>query len=207
MRSDSTSHTDDDDFVDVPSKSSRKREMHALQALGEELVALSGEQLTRLALPDVLDTAVRAAQGFRMEARRRQLQYIGKLMRKIDPQPIRAMLESFKGNSAVDAARLHRLERLRTDLLDDENTLGRIAESWPGADLQMMRTLRRNALRERETGRPPKAFRELFRVLREHDERHVADGTNVHHLHVDHSHAGQTQENGPAGSADFPKGD
>lgn len=175
MRPDSAQPSDDDDFAAAPSKSSRKRDMHALQTLGEELVALNAEQLKRLALPDVLDSAVRAAQGFRMEARRRQLQYIGKLMRKVDPEPIRAMLESFKGNSAVETARMHRLERLRIELLDDENTLGRIAETWPGADLQMLRTLRRNALREREAGRPPKAFRELFRVLREHDEGHSAD--------------------------------
>ncbi len=193
MRSHSAPSADDDEFHSAPSKSSRKREMHALQELGEELVALSADQLTRLALPEALDTAVRAAQGFRMEARRRQLQYIGKLMRKIDPEPIRAMLDALRGDSAAETARMHRLERLRTELLEDEGTLGRIAESWPGADLQSLRTLRRNALRERENGRPPKAFRELFRVLREHDERHAAEHT--------------AQQAGPTGTAEFPNGD
>ncbi|MCK2125112.1 DUF615 domain-containing protein [Thauera aromatica] len=158
---------DEDDFVEPPSKSSRKREMHALQDLGEQLVALPAERLKKVPLPDVLYDAVRAAQGFKMEARRRQMQYIGKLMRKIDPAPIQAQLEIFAGNSAVEVAKMHRLERLRSDLLEDEKVIGRIAESWPGADLQYLRTLRRNALKEREAGKPPKSFREIFRVLRE----------------------------------------
>ncbi len=161
---------DEDDFVEPPSKSSRKREMHALQDLGEQLVALSAERLKKVPLPDVLYDAIRAAQGFKMEARRRQMQYIGKLMRKIDPAPIQAQLEIFAGNSAAEVAKMHRLERLRSDLLEDEKVIGSIAESWPGADLQYLRTLRRNALKEREAGKPPKSFREIFRVLRELQE-------------------------------------
>ncbi|SEF63567.1 ribosome biogenesis factor YjgA [Thauera chlorobenzoica] len=161
---------DEDDFVEPASKSSRKREMHALQDLGEQLVALSAERLKKVPLPDVLYDAIRAAQGFKMEARRRQMQYIGKLMRKIDPAPIQAQLEIFAGNSAAEVAKMHRLERLRSDLLEDEKVIGSIAESWPGADLQYLRTLRRNALKEREAGKPPKSFREIFRVLRELQE-------------------------------------
>ncbi len=158
---------DEDDFLEPPSKSSRKRDMQALQDLGEQLVALSPERLKKVPLPENLHDAIRAAQGFRMEARRRQLQYIGKLMRKVDPAPIQAQLEAFAGNSAVEIARMHRLERLREQLLEDEQTLGSIAETWPEADLQVLRTLRRNALKEREAGKPPKSFREIFRVLRE----------------------------------------
>lgn len=175
MRSDSrhsppSAVQDEDDFVEPPSKSSRKREMHALQDLGEQLVALPAERLKKVPLPDVLYDAIRAAQGFKMEARRRQMQYIGKLMRKIDPAPIQAQLDIFAGNSAAEVAKMHRLERLRSDLLEDEKVIGSIAESWPGADLQYLRTLRRNALKEREAGKPPKSFREIFRVLRELQE-------------------------------------
>ncbi|MCV2219246.1 ribosome biogenesis factor YjgA [Thauera sp. Sel9] len=170
MRSDSRPSHDEDDFVEPPSKSSLKREMHALQALGEQLVALSPERLRKVPLPDTLYEAVRAAQGFKMEARRRQMQYIGKLMRKIDPAPIQAQLDIFNGNSAAEVAKMHRLERLRERLLEDEQTIGAIAEIWPDADLQYLRTLRRNALKEREAGKPPKAFREIFRVLRELQE-------------------------------------
>ncbi|WP_068804386.1 ribosome biogenesis factor YjgA, partial [Thauera phenolivorans] len=117
--------------------------------------------------PENLYEAIRAAQGFKMEARRRQLQYIGKLMRNVDPAPIQAQLDVFNGNSAAEVARQHRLERLRADYLEDEKVLTTIADTWPGADLQHLRNLRRNALKEREQGKPPKAFRELFRVLRD----------------------------------------
>ena len=158
---------DEDDFLEPPSKSRRKREMQALQDLGEQLVALSPERLKKVPLPETLYEAIRAAQGFKMEARRRQLQYIGKLMRKIDPEPIQAQLEIFAGNSAAEVAKMHRLERLREQLLEDEQIIGTIADTWPGADLQYLRTLRRNALKEREAARPPKSFREIFRVLRE----------------------------------------
>ena len=170
MRHHQSDPADEDDFLEPPSKSSRKREMQALQDLGEQLVALSPERLKKVPLPETLYEAIRAAQGFKMEARRRQLQYIGKLMRKIDPEPIQAQLDIFAGNSAVEVAKMHRLERLREQLLEDEQVIGTIAETWPEADLQYLRTLRRNALKEREAARPPKSFREIFRVLRELQE-------------------------------------
>ena len=159
-------HTDENEYAG-PSKSSRKREMEALQDLGRQLVELSTERLRKVPLPENLYEAIRAAQGFKMEALRRQLQYIGKLMRNVDPAPIQAQLDVFNGNSAAEVARQHRLERLRADYLEDEKVLTTIADTWPGADLQHLRNLRRNALKEREQGKPPKAFRELFRVLRD----------------------------------------
>jgi ribosome-associated protein len=169
----------DEEGFEPPSKSSRKREMHALQDLGEQLVALSPERLKKVPLPDSLYEAVRAAQRFKMEARRRQMQYIGKLMRKVDPEPIQAQLDIFNGSSAAEVAKMHRLERLRVELLEDEQVIGTIAETWPDADLQYLRTLRRNALKEREAGRPPKAFREIFRVLRELEEGSAEAGSVV----------------------------
>jgi len=175
MRHHHSDPADEDDFPEPPSKSSRKRDMQALQDLGEQLVALSPERLKKVPLPETLYEAIRAAQGFKMEARRRQLQYIGKLMRKIDPEPIQAQLDIFAGNSAAEVARMHRLERLREQLLEDEQTIGTIAETWPEADLQYLRTLRRNALKEREAARPPKSFREIFRVLRELQEAQDAE--------------------------------
>lgn len=160
-----------DDELRGPSKSSRKREMHKLQALGEALVALSAEQLTKVPMPDALREAVVDARRFtKHEARRRQLQYIGRLMRNIDPEPIQAQLDVFSGASKVEVARQHRLERLRNEFLDDEKRIGDIAAQWPDADLQHLRVLRRNALKERELGKPPRAFRELFRILRDLDE-------------------------------------
>jgi ribosome-associated protein len=151
-----------------PSKSQRKRDMHELQDLGGALVGLSAERLARIDLPDSLRQAVLEAQRLtKHEARRRQTQYIGRLMRDADPAPIRQALATLKGVSSAENALLHQLERLRQRLLDDEAALGEIADALPRADLQRLRTLRRNALKEREQDKPPRAFRELFRALRE----------------------------------------
>lgn len=156
-----------DNPSEKPSKSSLKRAMHDLQALGEELVALSVDQLKKIDLPDDLRDAVRDGQRFTQhEARRRQLQYIGKLMRALDPVPLRAALDEIKGVSAAANARMHALERLRERFLADEGVIGEIAAAHPGADLQHLRQLRRNALKEQQLGKPPRAFRELFRELR-----------------------------------------
>jgi ribosome-associated protein len=161
----------EDDSPEKPSKSQKKREMTALQALGAELVELGRDQLAKIELPEDLRDAVRDAQRFTQhEARRRQLQYIGRLMRDLDPAPISAALDEIKGVSAAATARLHALERMRTRLLEDENALGEIARMYPGADLQHLRQLRRNALKEQEQAKPPRAYRELFRVLRELEE-------------------------------------
>lgn len=158
------------DTLEKPSKSALKRAMSELQALGEALVALSADQLKKIALPDDLREAVRECQRFtRHEARRRQLQYIGRLMRGVDAAPIRVALDDIKGVSAAATARLHALERLRARLLEDESVIGEIAAAHPDADLRHLRQLRRNALKEQQLGKPPRAFRELFRVMRELD--------------------------------------
>ncbi|MGE5467810.1 MAG: ribosome biogenesis factor YjgA [Ignavibacteria bacterium] len=167
----------DSEAPEKPSKTQKKREMTALQALGTELVELGRDQLARIELPDDLRDAVRDAQRFTQhEARRRQLQYIGRLMRDLDPAPIRAALDEIKGVSAAATARLHALERLRARLMEDEAVLGEIARDYPGVDLQHLRQMRRNAIKEQELAKPPRAFREIFRVLRELEEQsHDAD--------------------------------
>lgn len=155
------------------SKSQRKRDMHELQGLGSALVGLSAERLARIEMPDLLRSAVREAQRItRHEARRRQMQYIGRLMRDTDATPIREALDALNGTSAAENARLHKLERLRERLLEDESVLAEIAAEFPGADLQRLRALRRNTLKEREQAKPPRSFRELFRVLRDLTESH-----------------------------------
>jgi ribosome-associated protein len=151
-----------------PSKSQRKRDMHDLQELGSALVELSAERLARIDMPDLLRGAVQEAQRITShEARRRQMQYIGRLMRDTDAAPIREALDALNGASAAENARLHKLERLRERLLEDEAVLAGIAAEFPGADLQRLRALRRNTLKERELAKPPRSFRELFRALRE----------------------------------------
>lgn len=168
-----------DEEFDGPSKSQLKRDSAALQDLGRELAELGKERLAKVPIDEDLRDAVKDYQRFTAhEAKRRQLQYIGKLMRNVDPEPIRAALDAFKGVSAVETAKMHRLENLRTKLLEDEKTLHGIAEAHPGVDLQQLRVLRRNAIKEKEQNKPPRAYRELFRVLRELEEggADTADG-------------------------------
>lgn len=164
-------HPDEAPADEIVSKTRRKQAMQALQDLGEQLVALSAGQLKKMPLTDTLFSAIAEAQRFtrKDEALRRQMQYIGKLMRSVDHAPIQAQLDVVRGLAASEVARQHRLEQLREVLLADEKTVERIVRDWPGADIQYLRTLRRNALKEREQQRPPRAYREIFRVLRELD--------------------------------------
>lgn len=153
---------------DGPSKSQRKRESTALQDLGEELVALSKERLAKIEMPERLKDAILEAQRITAhEGRRRQMQFIGKLMRTAEVEPLRAAVDEVKGASAASTARQHRLEALRTKLMADESGFKQLAEDYPTADIQRLRQLRRNAIKEAEQKKPPKSFRELFRELRE----------------------------------------
>ena len=154
------------------SKTQRKHAMEELQSLGEALAALPTERLKKIDIPDDLRDAVSTAQRMTRhdEAKRRQMQYIGKLMRKVDIEPVRAALEEARGDSASETARLHRLERLRSELLADEKVLQEIATHYPAIDLQHLRSLRRAALKEQEQDKPPRNFRAIFQLLKEADQ-------------------------------------
>jgi ribosome-associated protein len=154
-----------DDFA---SKTQQKRAMQDLQALGVALVGLSDAQLAAVALPERLAAAVADARRMSQHgAKRRQLQFIGKLMRSIDPEPIREQLAALRGQSVRAAAQLRRLEDWRTRLLEDDDALTAFAQEFPAADLQALRTAIRNARREQAGAKPPRAYREVFRLLRE----------------------------------------
>ena len=153
---------------DVVSKTRRKREMHELQALGAALVALSEAQLADTPLDETLRAAVLEARRIKShEARRRQMQYIGRLMRDVDAAPIRARLDELSGLSSQASVRHRRLEALRERLMGDDAALTDFAAEHPSADLQALRALIRNARKEQKQGRPPRAYRELFRFLKE----------------------------------------
>lgn len=164
----------EEDFTEStsrPSKTKKKEAMHELQDLGAELIELSVGQLKRMDLPEDILAAVRECQKMTAHgARRRQMLYIGKLMRNTDDEPIRAGLALVRGESTTETNRLHRLERMRTRLVEDETFLAEIAATWPGVDLQHLRQLRRNAVKEQETNKPPKNFRAIFQVLQELDK-------------------------------------
>jgi len=150
------------------SKSQRKREMLALQDIGQQLVELGAQQLARLNLPTPLLEAVLAAKRItKFGGLRRQMQYIGRLMREVDAGPIRAQLDAWNGASAGETARLYVIERWRTRLVEDERALLEFLAECPHADSRRLRSLIRNVKREAEAGKPPRSFRELFREVRE----------------------------------------
>jgi ribosome-associated protein len=149
------------------SKTRRKREMLALQELGVELAGLGDEQLAALDLPDVLrDAVVQARRITRFEARRRHFQYIGKLMRNVDPEPIRAMLDERRARAHGQDAALRRVEAWRERLLTDRDGLAKLLAEHPDADASRLRALIDSARRERAEAQPPHSSRELFRALR-----------------------------------------
>lgn len=150
------------------SKTQRKRESHSLQDIGEELVALSADRLAQMDLPpNLLEAVLDARRISKFGALRRQMQYLGRLMRDVDPAPIREKLDAWKGQSAEATARIHLIERWRDRLLKDDQAMADLAAGHPGADLQRLRTLVRNAQREAAAGKPPKSYREIFQALRE----------------------------------------
>ncbi|MBY0473577.1 MAG: DUF615 domain-containing protein [Nitrosomonas sp.] len=152
----------------APSKTQRKKDMHALQEIGEQLVELDPKKLTEFDLPEILKDAIQQARSIQKHgARRRQLQYIGRLMRDVDALPIQQKIDSWRQVSVHQTARLHQLERWRERLLSEEHALTEFAQQYPAADLQRLRLLIRNAHKERAADKPPKSFRLLFQELQE----------------------------------------
>lgn len=163
---------DDDDGTGRPSRSAQKRESHALQNLGEQLLELPAGHLADLTMPDRLREAIADCKKMKLgEGRRRQMQFIGKLMRDVDPEPLREAVAAFQLGHARNALALHQAERWRNDLIqDDKDAVPRWMADHPDSDVQRLRTLVRNARKdaaatpEQRNGR---AFRELFQFIKE----------------------------------------
>ena len=169
MQADDHDDYDDDfDGLEEKSKSQLKREMHALQELGEALVKLSDKELKKIPLPEELVDPIMLARRITANSgKRRQLQYIGKLMRSVDPAPIQAQIDAFNGVSAAENAKLHQAEKWREKLIADNEALTLFLNNYPDSDATHLRQLIRNARDEAARSKPPKAFREIFKVIRE----------------------------------------
>ncbi len=162
----------DEDDPDTPkSKSQRKREVTALQDLGTALEALPKERLAKVPLPETLADALREARRVTShEGKRRQMQYIGKLMRALtddEVEAIRSVLATFVGASKAETARLHAIERWRDRLIADDGAITEFIAAHPDTDVQALRTLVRNARKEAQQSKPPKSSRELFQMIKQ----------------------------------------
>lgn len=170
---DYTNKSEADEELLPPSKSALKRQMTALQELGESLVALSDKQLQNIPIKeDQLKTAIAETKRISSNsARRRHMQYIGKLMRNIDPAPIEAALGALYASRQANTDSFHELE-IQRDLILTEGDKGiqQVMERWPMAERQQLRQLLLQHQREQQNGKPPAASRKLFRYLRELQE-------------------------------------
>lgn len=155
---------------DRPSKSQLKREMTALQKLGEILVEAPRDRVKKVPMPeDVLEAILACQQITSHEGRRRQMQYVGKKMRTLtedEVATIQKAVDSWRGASKAETAALHAIERQREKLLADDAALTALRDRHPGIDLQQLRTLIRNARKEQAEHKPPKAYREIFQILK-----------------------------------------
>jgi ribosome-associated protein len=174
-----------DEEYDGPSKSQVKRDMLALQKLGEQLVAEPKDRIMRVPMPDEVRTAILDSQRIKgHEGRRRQMQFVGKMMRSLNEEQIaaiRKVMDGWKGQSKAETAAMHALERQREKLLANDQALTDLIAQYPAIDAQHLRTLIRNARKEQEQSKPPKAYREIFQILKalqlpsntvEHDDEH-----------------------------------
>lgn len=156
-----------------PSKTRRKAESHDLQALGVALLEMSDTHLAELGLDEPLLDALRAHRRIRShEARRRQMQLIGKLMRSADVEPVRRAVAEMQLGRAHDALALHRAEHWRAELIAADDAMTRFADEHEDVDLQQLRTLVRGARKDQSLApeqRSGRAYRELFQFIREHE--------------------------------------
>ncbi len=159
----------DEDELEIISKSAQKRETHQRQAVGQSLVELTAAQIKRMDLPEDLREAVLTAQTMPQRgARKRQLQFIGKIMRNVDPEPITQQLADLKGESSLAIQRQHQAETWRERLLSDGNdALTEFMSEFRSAESQRLRQLINSAQQEAKAEKPPRAARELFRYVRD----------------------------------------
>ncbi|MBA2690369.1 MAG: DUF615 domain-containing protein [Burkholderiales bacterium] len=156
------------DEADFTSKTKRKTAMLDLQALGEELISLPENRLAVLPLPENLLHAIHEAKRMnRHGALKRQRQYIGRLMRDIDPGPLREALDNWRRQSGATVAVQHLAERWRDRLIGGQEESTMFAEEFRAADLPRLRQLIRGARQEQAEGQPPRKYRELYRAILE----------------------------------------
>ncbi len=158
--------------AELPSKSQRKRDALAVRSLAAELIDLPNARLQQVPLDEDVRQAVRETRQIRSNiARKRQLQYVAKLLRHEDLEPVAEALEAMRGEARQLTARHHRAEGWRDHLLaGGDPALSGLIAACPDIDPQSIRQCLRAAAREARDGKPPAAARRLFRLLREYDE-------------------------------------
>ena len=166
------SESDAPGLLERPSKTRMKQASHALQDLGEAVVAMPDDRIDGLEIAEQLLDAIRTYKKTRThEGKRRQMQYIGKLMRVHDVEPIRQAVTDLQLGRAKDSLALHQAERWRAELVDDDAATTRWTAEHPGTDVQQLRSLVRAARKDAALApeqRSGRAYRELFQFIKQH---------------------------------------
>ncbi|HJL60784.1 MAG TPA: ribosome biogenesis factor YjgA [Pseudomonadales bacterium] len=162
------SEPEDDEFNERPSKSQRKRDVKAITDLGEKLMMIPQTQLDQLPYPKIVEAIRKGKKINKGNARKRQLQYIGKLLRKVDLQEVHELIDRFDTSSRAHVLQFQQLETWRELLIkQDKAVMGEILHQLPDIDIQHLHQLVRNAVREADEHRePPIHFRKLFQYLK-----------------------------------------
>jgi len=163
---------DEDEDTRPPSRSAMKRASHELQELGKQLLAMPDSRLAGIDMPERLREALDMWKKTKShEGKRRQLQFIGKVMRLVDAEPLREAVAIWQLGHARDALQLHQIERWRVELLsDDADVVTRWMAAYPQTDVQQLRNIVRQARKDAAAApeqRSGKAFRELFQLLKD----------------------------------------
>lgn len=187
-RSRNQSELSDEDYG--PSRSQQRREALATLTLAKQLVELQPTRLAKLELPeDVRDEVATTRRITAHVAHKRQLAYLAKIMRRHGDEAfaaVRAELGENRDRQRQENAAMHRLEALREQLLgDDDTALSGLITQYPTLDRQHLRSLIRQARSERDAGKPPRAYRDIFQLLKElaqghDDEAAASDATSGH---------------------------
>lgn len=162
-----------DEEIEYVSRTALKRYVEELQELGKRITELRADQQAQVPMSDRMREAI--AEMARISAngaKKRHLNFIGKLMRNEDEEAIRLVVDGFDSASEAHNQRFHKLERLRESLIENkQEALDEVIQTYTSCDIQHLRSLIRNAQKEREQNKPPAAFRKLFQYLRELDEQ------------------------------------
>ena len=159
--------TDEEEEIIWVSKSEIKRDAEHLKKLGAELIELTPQNLEKIPLDDDLKEAILQAQAFKLEARLSQIQFIGKLLRNRDPEPIQEALDKVKNRHNQQQALLHKLELVRDQLVNmGDAALSNLLNEYPQLDRQHLRNLIRGAQKEKEANKPAKNYRDIFQYLK-----------------------------------------
>ncbi|MDF7648170.1 ribosome biogenesis factor YjgA [Candidatus Pantoea formicae] len=165
---DNQNEEDEDEEIIWVSKSEIKRDAEELKRLGAELVDLGKNSLDKIPLDEDLRAAIELAQRIKKEGRRRQLQLIGKMLRARDEDPIRQALDKLKNRHNQQVALFHKLEQLRDRLIEKgDDAVAEVINLYPEADRQQLRSMIRNAQKEKAANKPVKSARQIFQYLRE----------------------------------------